>query len=329
MKKLLFLLCSFFTSSNTLSCVGEIGEFVDSWTIIKAPATADSFLYSTESNPLYSPSYSLNDTIQGGFSKTLKQLWNTDVSYILFNDEPPFSTSNNFSFGHTKGLLALDNQKTGFWIQHSIPQFPVGPAEANEYLGLLSNAYTYGQNAFCISLSSQTLDLLAYLFHLNRPNIYEFSLTDEIKNTYSNITSLTQDHYSEESICAYHPITSVKGIEHIVFGKSKEWNNDLWSACVSPFLQTNLSVESWIRGSAIGPSCDTYEVTDVKYVNFPNFQSWSEYDDHSKWATSNDGLWTCHGDINRMTTQFQRGGGGICYKGNTDLLDAISSQTTC
>jgi deoxyribonuclease-2 len=322
------LLCSFFTFVNSISCLGEKGEFVDSWTILKAPATADSFLYAAELNTLYPPSYSLNDTSQGGLSNTLKQLWISDVSYILFNDEPPFSTSYNFSFGHTKGLLALD-QNTGFWIQHSIPQFPVGPAETNEYMGLLHNAYTFGQNAFCISISAQTADLLAYAFHLNYPNIYESYLTDEVKSRYSNITSLTQGQYSTSSICGYHPITSVKGKSHIVFSKTSEWNNDLWSACVAPHLQTNLSVESWLRGSEIGPSCHSYEVTDVKYVSFPNFQSWSEFNDHSKWATSQDGTWTCHGDINRMTTQFVRGGGGICYKGNTNLFNAITRQTSC
>jgi deoxyribonuclease-2 len=323
-----FILYSLISTVYSLSCLDATGAFIDSWTIIKAPATADNFLYASTTENLSPPSYSLNNTSQGALSKTIKQLWNADVSYILYNDEPPYSTSYNYTVGHTKGIIALD-QDTGFWIQHSIPQFPVGPAEANEYLGLLHNAFTYGQNAFCVSVQAQTINQLSYLFQLNIPNIYDFFLTDEVKKTYTNITSLTQGTIRTEGICQYTPITSIKGTSYTVFAKSTQWNNDLWSGCVANVLQKNLSVESWIRGSEIGPSCSTLEVTDVKNVYFNEDFSWSEYDDHSKWATSSDGLITCHGDINRMTTQYVRGGGGICYRGNQDLLDIISSQTAC
>ncbi len=323
------LLFAFVTSTFSLSCLNEKGDFVETWTILKAPQTADDYLYAEENKTLYKPDLSLNDTTTGALSKTLQQLWNTDVSYLLYNDEPPFSTSYNFSVGHTKGVLAVDNTQTGFWIVHSIPQFPVGPAEADTYLGLLSNAYTYGQNAFCISISATTADQLAFQFHLNIPNLYDTYLTNEVKEKYKNITSLVEGHYLTNPICSSTPLTSINGTKHMVFAKTKQWNNDLWSGCVAPSLQNDFSVESWLRGSEIGPSCSKFQVTDVESVYFNSDFNWSEFNDHSKWATSIDGVWTCHGDINRMTTQFVRGGGAICYKGNEDLLKAIVSQNSC
>ena len=323
------LLFTFVTSAFSLSCLNEKGDFVDTWTILKSPQTSNDYLYAEENKTFYKPDNSLNDTTTGAFSLTLQQVWNTDVSYLLYNDEPPFSTSYNFTVGHTKGILVVDNQNTGFWIQHSIPQFPVGPAETNTYMGLLRNAYTYGQNAYCISISAKTADQLAYAFHLNLPNLYDTYLTNEVKESYKNITSLVEGHYSTDPICYSTPITSINGTEHIVFTKTTQWNNDLWSECVALNLQNNFSIESWLRGNEIGPSCSQFDVTDIESVYFNSEFNWSEYNDHSKWATSTDGLWTCYGDINRMTTQYVRGGGAICYKGNQELLNAIQTQSNC
>jgi deoxyribonuclease-2 len=322
------------STSFALSCLSMDGEPTDSWTILKAPKTGDKYLFAEESLPLTQPSISLNETTNGALGKTLQQLWTTsDVSFLLYNDEPPLANSYNFTVGHAKGILALQ-EKTGFFILHSIPKFPLGPQETSSFSGLPSNAYTYGQNAICISISGDVADTLAYALHLVVPNIYESSLTDEVKINYPNITSLAQGKISTSPLCVNHNLQTVNGTPFTFFSKSTQWDNDLWYACVAQQLQTDLQVESWIRGSAIGPSCsDTYQVTDVQSVNFQDFSgfSWSSYDDHSKWATGNS--WTCFGDINRMTSQYVRGGGAICVKNGNGigytLLNSIQSANSC
>ena len=67
-----------------------------------------------------------------------------------------------------------------------------------------------------------------------------------------------------------------------------------------------------------GPSCPPdydYETLDVQYLNFTT-KSWKETLDHSKWgiSISGDDSVVCFGDINRMTTQYSRGGGATCFK---------------
>ncbi len=330
--KTLSLTFLFFSKVLSLSCIGLEGEEVDSWTIIKAPSTVDEHLYATEQLPFTQPSVSLNDTARSALSKTMKQLWNPDVSYVIYNDESPLSPSYNFSVGHTKGLFALETtNQTGFYITHSIPNFPLGPQTTTFYTGLPTNAWTYGQNLFCISLHAPTLDLLSYELQKQVPNIYDFYLTNDVNQQYQNITSLTQGIISTEAICNQNTIYSVQDIPFTYFSKSKQWNQDLWSDCVAPNLQKSFVVESWLRGSEIGPSCNTYSVLDVKEVDFqiPGF-SWSEYDDHSKWAASFDSEINCFGDINRMTTQAQRGGGAICFESQSyQLYKYVISTNTC
>ena len=80
-------------------------------------------------------------------------------------------------------------------------------------------------------------------------------------------------------------------------------------------------VETWIRGHHIleEPLLDTIslnlsnKIIDITSLQFENIK-WSEKQDHSKWATSSpSGSHYWIGDLNRMTSQYKRGGGGfIC-----------------
>jgi deoxyribonuclease-2 len=355
----MFRFVSFFSviaSIIGLSCLDDKGLTTDSWTIIKAPKTGDAFLYATGTEDFYQPSYSLNDTSQGALSLTLNQLWESETSYVLFNDEPPGVSGYNYTVGHTKGILAVDSEaQTGLYIVHSFPSWPLGPGGTkspsiqNSYGGLSSNLWTYGQNAYCVSVSAKTIDTFAYSFQLNIPYIYDTKLSTTVMKSLPNVTALINGTVSKADICANHPFTTIGGKQHILFSKSTQWNKDLWFSCVAPYIKKDLVVESWIRGSAIGPSCSgTYEVNDASEISFDSSFTWSEYNDqrsapsagspfhflsemdHSKWATSTDGQITCHGDINRMTTQYVRGGGAVCFiSTGYDLEKSITKENSC
>ena len=237
-------------------------------------------------------------------------------------------------------MFAFDeSNNNGFWITHSIPLFPLGPKQSNEYIGLGSNAFTYAQDALCLSVSADTINNIASKFLLNRPQIYDYKIITDIddKYKYENIKRLVDGEYSKEKICDSIYLETQEGTKFTLYAKSAEWNNDLYSECVTPSIEDTIWVETWIRGSAIGPNCppSKYNTLDIKYLNFIvdnisnniySSNSWSETQDHSKWAITENKNFICMGDINRMTTQYSRGGGTACFE--DEKLHSVFKKAT-
>jgi hypothetical protein len=106
----------------------------------------------------------------------------------------------------------------------------------------------------------------------------------------------------------------------------------LYAACIADKENESLVVESWIRGSAEGPSCGTTNVLDVQSLAYPNLPAFTEQNDHSKWAVASTGPLVCASDINRMTTQYERGGSAFCFNDTvlaTALRAAITATDSC
>jgi deoxyribonuclease-2 len=316
-----------FATSTTISCKDESGANVDWWVAIKAPKGTDYFY--GDSTVAFGPStHSMNDTKDGALAHTTRQLW-TAPTYVMWNDEPPAQPTYNFSYGHTKGYLALDPAtNTGILVSHSIPNFAAGPALVPDYAALGSNAYTYAQNVFCMSVSADTLNDVAYRLLLTHPHVYDSAVAT---GTGGNVTALAAGVFANPVTCANleFSVGGAGSTTVMVFAKTPAWNADLWAGCVAPALRTDLWVESWIRGSAEGANCTgDYVVLDVQTVAFSD-GSWTEYNDHSKWAVSPTGDAICFGDINRMTTQFSRGGAAYCMRDATlaGVFQAASAET--
>ena len=321
----MFCFILFLTSTFAFDCLNDQGKPVDSWLALKHPKGAVYFYYDSFEKTFHTSPYSMNDSSSGALTHTVKQLWRKDkdqVNYVLYNDQVPkvYDTGENESllgqFGHTKGLFAFSGN-SGFWLTHSIPLYPVGPQSSQEYLGLGSNAWTYAQNALCLSVSATTLNDLALAFQLNRPQIYESYLSSDSSTTYAHIRDLIDGQYSKEKMCLVKPLETRGKMPFIVYSKTGEWNNDLYSGCVAPSQADALWVESWIRGSADGPNCplDKYDTLDIKSLDFAPLEGhWLETQDHSKWAITETKDTVCMGDINRMTTQYTRGGGTACFQ---------------
>jgi len=366
----LFFLFSLFNASTPVQfgCINDIGEPVDYWVAIKKPQ-GTSYLY--YDNKLFNTSpYSLNDTSRGALSHTIKQLWLPEISYVLYNDQVPkkdkiYNDKDEYDdiysratkYGHTKGFFAFDSENNGFWLTHSIPLFPLGPKDTKNYLGLGGNAWTYAQHLLCITVKANVLNSMANLFLLNKPQIYDSLLTGT--TPYKNIQDLIDGQYSKLKVCdsmlfmsdyrklfttdtrklfttdtRMSSMTDTR-MSFTLFAKSAEWNNDLYSACVTPKQQDSLWTETWIRGSAIGPVCpfNGYDTLDIKYLDFSTSDSsWSEMQDHSKWSITANKKTICMGDINRMTTQYSRGGGTVCFTNavlHTILKTAVTDVTSC
>lgn len=299
-----FLLLAPFISA--LQCQNDLNQPIDSWFAIKEPK-GTSYVYWDNNTPFAPSGLSLNDTDSGALASTLKQLWEPNTEYILFNDEPPVTTD-NIKNGHTKGVWAW-NKNEAFVITHSIPLFPKGPVMATSYEGMGSNAYTYGQTLACFSFSIANLIILANQMILESPDIYEKKTGS---NTPQPLLNLANGLVSNEPMCNSTALNTVGGLQIMFFSKSSQWNNELYSQCIAQTIQESLFVETWIRGSATGPSClGNFHVNDITLLELPFHEIYKETQDHSKWAVGTQ--YVCAADINRMTTQYKRGGGAFCF----------------
>ena len=314
MKAVVFLLTFFLGQS--LYCKNEANKNVDTWLIFKGPKGTNYVYWDTQQSILTKSGYSLNDTSFGALTFTLNQMWEKDTKYIAWNDEPapnpmaPTGQPYNFDYGHSKGVWIWNpNTQEAIILQHSIPLFPQTPNMVDSYNGLYENAWEYGQHLTCISTNLSTLIQLSDLMQLVKPNIYDFKIDD---STPIKLQKLSQGAFDSNPICTFN--TFMSSINNITFfAKSKQWNNELYADCIALQTQNSLSVESWIRGDEEGAYCNsTYPVIDIKNVNYGfDEMSFSSWDDHSKWAVGSSIF--CAGDINRMTTQYERGGTAFCF----------------
>ena len=325
-------------ATTTVSCYDDVGASVAFWLALKFP-NSYAYLFIDPSHPkLTETIYSMDSPTNGALAHTLKQLWSSGMEYIIFNDEPvttPQSTRTgdpNVISGHTKGVLGWSSSKgTGFWLTHSTPLFPIGPDASKTYQGLNDSSHIYGQDFYCMSMNTTELNSLASLLTLNAPDIYSSYVSTTTQGKYPGIKALYLKEFVTTAECKEQLIGNVT-----IFAKTTAWNQDLWDGCVAPYYKTPLYVESWLRGDEIGPACPPafkYTVLDIDYLNFGTHE-WKETQDHSKWAVSTSSKipLVCFGDINRMTSQYLRGGGTTCFLSASiwaQLYAAVTSHNAC
>ena len=317
--------------ATPLSCYNDAGQPVDSWFMIKSPKGTDSLYYDSTQQAFSVPQNNLNSTTSGALATTLQQAWATTTDYLMFNDQPAGSTKSNSTVGHTKGVW-MWSDTTAVVLQHSIPLFPLGPNKTSKYKGLGGNAYTYAQHLACFTFPLSELATLAAQTPLTVPGLYDVRVSP---NAPATIKALANGAFSKQPVCTQTAVQTSANTAVTYFAKSTQWKNELYAACVAPALSASLAVESWIRGSATGPTCGkAQQVLDVQALAYPFINPFSETNDHSKWAVSLNATssWVCPADINRMTTQFLRGGSAFCFQDSvlaSALRKAITATNRC
>eukprot|EP01138_Halocafeteria_seosinensis_P014215 gb/GECG01014514.1/.p1 GENE.gb/GECG01014514.1/~~gb/GECG01014514.1/.p1 ORF type:complete len:364 (+),score=25.63 gb/GECG01014514.1/:1-1092(+) len=314
-----------------LRCRGDSGNAVDWFAAFKFPNGYQYAAYEPGKG-LHMSQDTLNSSSKGAVSSTTAQFFGVDsneVSYIAYNDQPGDSGSS--IYGHTKGFMAF-NSAGGFWMIHSVPNWPLSD-EWNRYKGFPENEIIYGQSFLCINLEFEDFNNVGGILQYNRPNIYHSHLTSEAWNGLQKLKgAVSGDHISNAGF-TMHEFSS-GDTTFKIFGKNADWGKDLYDSLIAPTLQQSLYVESWIRGYEIGPACTPqyqYTVVDVEYLKILD-QSYKETQDHSKWAVSLKSSYVCIGDINRMTSQYHRGGGSACFKSpelHQTILSAVTEHDSC
>jgi hypothetical protein len=321
-----FSLLALVSVLGRLTCKNDTNMEADFWFLIKRPK-GTAYMYAGGDGVLAPSGGDLNRT--GALNYTVSQLWDGANDYILFNDEP-IGGGANASMGHTKGIWIWNmDSGLGLILTHSVPLYPSGPSHVSFYTGLGHNAYTYAQHMACFSTTVANMNRLAVLGQLTVAGIYDRRISTRSP---SGLVEFGTGVINRAGYCNTTNFTTGNGTEVRYFAKSSQWNNELYAWCIAPHLVSALVAETWIRGSATGPYCGLYPVLDASTVNFSLGFAWKETQDHSKWAIGLDGDWICPSDINRMTTQYNRGGSAFCFKNPTlmrILLNAVVSTDTC
>ncbi|GJQ82853.1 putative deoxyribonuclease II [Trypoxylus dichotomus] len=331
----LILIVSLAPLSACLQCVDHNNNNVDWYVLYKLPhmkkangskfvrsGFAYTFITSSSVNSwkLSSiPIASLNSIL----ALTLLPLYSDNVNdliYILYNDQPPNKKPND-NKGHAKGVV-VGNQDGGFWLIHSVPNFPSPPA-SGEYTYPLTGS-VYGQSFLCISLDSNNLNEIGRQLLYNELNMYAKNMPNILSAKFPHLTDVINSKTIDEPPWfSILDIKSVEGTDFKIFSKTKAFGRDLYRDWVTPTLGSSFYVETWPNsGDRLPSSCgqpfNTLNVKSIK-MNVPDVSlDFTSTNDHSKWAVSSDDKenWICIGDINRAASQMHRGGGTVCMINN-------------
>ncbi|KAK1117348.1 hypothetical protein K0M31_016719 [Melipona bicolor] len=355
-----------FNRSNKLQCKDEKNVPVDWYVLYKLPKVQTSsnplikeglaYLYITNITigtgwQLSSKSISSNNSIPG---ITLASLYDRDNKnesmWSLYNDSPP-NASYVWNFGHTKGIV-MANSEQGFWLIHSVPNFPPVPKSGIQTRPLNKENITidgkysypesgtfYGQSFLCVSLGSDQFDIVGKQLLYNEIAVYAKNIPDIFGKQYPVLkNAINQKHVKTPPYNHKTVIRSLEMTEFTSFAKAGKWGKELYGDFVAPQLQSDLFVQSWLNSRGKLPSiCTRRKIYNVKSLKFDvaNVDYTSSHD-HSKWAITDTkksvNHWVCIGDINRANTQYSRGGGTVCFKEDrlwNDYHNIINDIESC
>lgn len=246
----------------------------------------------------------------------------TNLTYAVYNDQPPYHPEDKkTSNGHTKGLIMFD-EETGVWLIHSVPKFPemlhkgvyVYPQSGREF----------GQVMLCVTLPSSQLETIATHLRLQYPNIYDSYAPASVKKSHPSLNLLLARKFVR--VAPWVLTATLKDVGHnayISFAKHGRYNKDVYSGQVANSLHSNLLASTWRNGNggkAPADCNDTYTVTNIEKLSFKLGKQEQidvkNSEDHSKWAISSETAkgFVCVGTLNRMNSQYRRGGETLCFK---------------
>jgi deoxyribonuclease-2 len=242
------------------------------------------------------------------------QIYNDETGHII-NEHDDI----HHKKGHCKGIVAWNNKRIS-WLCHSLPNFPkffdgkiISDIESGELI--------YGQSFQYIELdySEEMITNIIKQLDIMEANIFSNSASGGRSDSQIKITNLKQNWW--QGGCITLKLTDT--ITHIA--KPPYCHIDIYSDYLVEEYNHFWKVETWIRGhhileeplTEILLNSSSHKIIDITSLQFEDIK-WTEKQDHSKWATTSpSGSHYWIGDLNRMTSQYKRGGGGfICMDKN-------------
>lgn len=214
------------------------------------------------------------------------------------------------------------------------PRFP--PQHLND-LKFEKNAAVNGQTFMCVTFDlTKTGDKIAKHLVTMKPQVYDSRVSEKLLDMIPEFRDLKLGQFGDSrrrrptrgknnvrDDHLHQTIETFGGQRLNLFSKSKNFQRDLYADWLVNELDSDLFVETWRNGggSPLNSSCPLHahkvnNVKDLKIDLSSREIDWHYTHDHSKWAITQkeDPGHVCIGDINRMHSQFRRGGGIVCIE---------------
>uniref|UniRef100_A0A914WQT2 Deoxyribonuclease II n=1 Tax=Plectus sambesii TaxID=2011161 RepID=A0A914WQT2_9BILA len=325
------------------SCLNENGDPVDWFIVYKLPDINKhpnsyvkqglGYLYLDSRNVYWTLGSNSINSSQCALGRTVGQIYSSkadpEIFRLLYNDAHPKNKSDSYR-GHTKGVLLFDSS-AGYWLMHSVPQFP-----SRDTYSYPESGRRNGQSILCVSFSTSSLHEIAPQLRLYQPSIYDSQLSTQLAQLIPELQEVVAGKALRKGPYFTHAtINSAGGTPFSNFAKHKKWGKDIYADFMAPNLKQSLFVQTWLNGPRELPSdcASDYKVNNLRSVKLTGVEFLSSKD-HSKWALSVDkrNPYVCIGDINRQQSQSTRSGGAMCLR--NELLwelfhDAVGKVEDC
>jgi len=306
---------------NVLNCIRNIffskkDKIFLSIALKKPDGTKYAYYDSEINNNLFIIKENINDWILNNFNRnkwSYQLLYNDEIPDDIFNNiNNPNNIENNTKNyylnrkGHNKGILLWNDNKIG-WLIHSVPKYPNKIKLDKEFKidDIHDNQLIYGQSFTYLELDIKELEGILKQLKIMESNVYytNYKNYNNIEINNLNINNLKLD----------------ENIFHV--SKNSKWNKDLYDDYIRIFMNSKILCQTWMK-----PGLESTEYTkNIRNIKWNDEISYITTQDHSKYAINMDNYdkFVFIGDINRMESQYRRGGGGIIIK-NTNLWDCFN-----
>ncbi|KAL4496083.1 hypothetical protein ABPG72_015505 [Tetrahymena utriculariae] len=318
--KAILIFSLIFIIKSDPGCIDPKGIQVD-WFITLKLNNGDDYAYcdSINCDKIQLSGFKINDATNSPILKTLQQIKNPNndmQGYLLWNDQPPNKLKATATNAHAKGFIGL-GQKSGFLLIHSVPQFPAFTDDnlSEILLNIDKSQQKFGQHFLCTSTSLENLEKLACGYNIDNPKVYSSFLPSYInQSSYPCLNQMKNNKRNSQIKQMKITYNTLKGETFIKFSKNKDNQVPLYEQIVAQELKTGLLVQSWGRPYEEASCSGPYQVVSNTRVQIDGAPQFKDTQDHSKYAISTDKAnpFVCLGDINRMKSQWTRGGGTIC-----------------
>uniref|UniRef100_I3LFM5 Deoxyribonuclease-2-beta n=1 Tax=Sus scrofa TaxID=9823 RepID=I3LFM5_PIG len=292
--------------------ISQINEHIISISVRKklSRETGLEYLYLDSTTRGWKRSKKLMNTTSSVLGRTLQQLY--EASHNLKQSNPDLREYVNRFYRNAKLLIYWHHVHPGFWLIHSIPQFPPIPEEGYDYP---PTGKRNGQTGICITFKYNQYEAIGSQLLVCNPNVYGCSIQSPFTRSWFTCPAVCQVRSSEIPSRHFTTLQSAQGQNFLHLQKT--YIAHIFAAWMAQRLKTHLLTETWQRKRQELPSnCSLpYHVYNIKAIKISRQSYFSSYQDHAKWCISQKGTknhWTCIGDLNRSPYQAFRSGGFIC-----------------